>query len=655
MNNALPKLSPFDLRGMWRRFVLEWVVTVTALLGIAIVMGWMWKIDRDNVEEHEKDRLTTTATIIERNAVEQLESINKALLGFIARFGQWQKSSDGLVEANNYFDSVTEAMLGVDILFYADKEGVMRAAASSWRQYLGRSLSDRTYFKAFKESGSSDLLFISEPLVAISGDYTMSVSRAIVGANGEFNGIVVAGLEAQQYRTLLNSTLYAKDMWVSIAHGSGIQFMMEPDREGQAGLQLNRPDSLFVKHMASGERQNVMKGISTSTGQERLAVIRTIILPDVKLAVPLVLAVSRDPTEIFRSSNDLRQNFLLIFLFMLLGGAGSLALNQSIRMDAARSAWRARKEIEERDDALRRFFSLNVDLFAILSDEGKYKRINEAWSVTLGYPADFFVGQAVGLILHPEDKSKTEDYFQKLVDGAPAAGLVTRIRHAEGHYLEVEWRALQSGDQIFLSGRDVTAEQERKREIQRINKHLEEQRMQLQEMAFHDGLTDVYNRRYFDEVLVSEWRACLRDGKRLAALMIDVDHFKIYNDTYGHQQGDECLKSMAHELRSRFKRPRDLVARYGGEEFVALLSDTDEAGAFHTTTQVVQAIEAMRIPNEHSSVVPFVTVSIGVAVLVPTNDYAPEYLVELADSALYTAKSSGRNRAVMAGSRGAIS
>lgn len=640
---------------MCRRLLLEWALAVMLLLGIGVVMWWMWKIDRETVEEREKERLVTTATIIERNATVQLKSINNALLGFIARFDEWQKSSDPMAEANNYFDAVTEAASGVNILFYADKDGVMRAATSSWMQFIGQSVSSRSYFKELRKSASRDLMFISEPFIALNGQYTMNVSRVILGLDGQFNGIVVAGIEAKQYRTLLNSTLYAKDMWVAIAHGSGIQFMMEPDRAGQAGLQLNRPDSLFFKHKTSGELQSVIRANSVSTGQERLAVVRTIILPDVQVVAPLVLAVSRDPKEVFRSSDDLGRNFFLIFLFMLVGAAGSLALNQSIRLDSARSAWRARKEIEERDDALRRFFSLNVDLFAILSDEGEYKRVNEAWCATLGYPADYFVGRKVGLILHPEDKSRTEDYFKKLIDGAPASGFVTRVRHAQGKYLEIEWRALPSGDQIFLSGRDVTAEQERKREIVRVNKHLEEQRMQLQEMAFHDGLTDVYNRRYFDEVLISEWRACLREGKRLAALMIDVDHFKIYNDTYGHQQGDECLKSIARELRSRFKRPRDLVARYGGEEFVALLSDTDETGAFHTASEVVQAIEALRIPNEHSLVVPYVTVSIGVAVMLPTNEHAPEHLVELADSALYAAKSGGRNRAVMAGDRGALS
>ena len=655
MKNTLPKPSGFDLRAMCRRFILEWAVVAVALLGIGLVMGWMSKVDRDNVEEREKERLTTTATIIERNVTVQLESINNALVGFISRFGHWQGSSLETEEANNYFDAVAEPMSGVNILFYADKDGIMRAATSSWRKYVGQNISDRPYYKAVKENASPELMFLSAPFTALNGQYTMNVSRVIMGADGKFNGIVVAGLEALQYRTLLNSTLYAKDMWVSIAHGSGIQFMMEPDRKGQAGLQLIRQNSLFVKHQASGEWQSVMKGVSLSTGQERLAVIRTIILPEVKVASPLVLAVSRDPKEVFRPSDDLRANFFLIFLFMLIGAAGALALNQSIRMDAARSAWKARKDIEVRDDALRQFFSLNVDLFAILDEEGKYKRVNGAWFGTLGYPVDYFVGQSVGALVHPEDQSKVEEYFKKIVEGTPSEGLVTRVRNAQGKYLEIEWRVLQSGDQAFMSGRDVTAEQTRKREIQRVNDQLQEQRLQLQEMAFHDGLTDVYNRRYFDEVLLSEWRACMREGKRLAALMIDVDHFKIYNDTYGHLQGDECLKLIAQELKSRFKRPRDLVARYGGEEFVALLSDTDHEGASHKANEVVQAIEAMRIPNVHSSVTPYVTVSIGVAILIPSNEYVPEHLVELADSALYTAKSSGRNRAIMSGDRLPIS
>ena len=197
----------------------------------------------------------------------------------------------------------------------------------------------------------------------------------------------------------------------------------------------------------------------------------------------------------------------------------------------------------------------------------------------------------------------------------PVGGVVTRVRHVQGHYLDIEWRVLHAGDQVFLNGRDVSREKANMREMEKVNTQLAEQKLALQEMAFHDGLTGVFNRRYFDEVLHAEWRACAREGKVIAVLLLDIDHFKLYNDTYGHLQGDECLKHVATELQNRFKRPRDFVARYGGEEFVALLSDTDEKGALHKANEVVQAIAAMHIKHEKSPVQPYVTVSVGVAVV----------------------------------------
>jgi diguanylate cyclase (GGDEF)-like protein/PAS domain S-box-containing protein len=329
----------------------------------------------------------------------------------------------------------------------------------------------------------------------------------------------------------------------------------------------------------------------------------------------LVLAVSREHDAVFHSSEKLRQNFALIFLIMALGAAGSLSLNQSIRFAAKQSAAQARQELEERDETLRRFFLLNQDLFAIVDETGHYTRVNEAWSALLGYSQDQIVGNPVGQVSHPDDRGKVDDYRQRLTEGMPVGGVVTRVRHVQGHYLDIEWRVLHAGDQVFLNGRDVSREKANMREMEKVNTQLAEQKLALQEMAFHDGLTGVFNRRYFDEVLHAEWRACAREGKVIAVLLLDIDHFKLYNDTYGHLQGDECLKHVATELQNRFKRPRDFVARYGGEEFVALLSDTDEKGALHKANEVVQAIAAMHIKHEKSPVQPYVTVSVGVAVV----------------------------------------
>ncbi|MDD3518491.1 MAG: diguanylate cyclase [Chromatiales bacterium] len=171
----------------------------------------------------------------------------------------------------------------------------------------------------------------------------------------------------------------------------------------------------------------------------------------------------------------------------------------------------------------------------------------------------------------------------------------------------------------------------------------------LRSLAFVDGLTGVANRRRFDEALETEWRGCRRGHLPLALLMVDIDHFKRYNDRYGHQAGDECLRIVARTLKQGFGRARDLVARYGGEEFACLMPGSDLAGARTKAEELRQAIERCAIPHAASPVADVVTLSVGVAALTPNGENTPSDLVAAADAALYSAKSEGRNRVCSAG------
>ena len=171
--------------------------------------------------------------------------------------------------------------------------------------------------------------------------------------------------------------------------------------------------------------------------------------------------------------------------------------------------------------------------------------------------------------------------------------------------------------------------------------------MALQSLATCDGLTGIANRRAFDERLGIEWSRAARDRQPLSLLMLDVDFFKRYNDNYGHQQGDECLRKVASAMADAVFRPADLSARYGGEEFVVLMPNVSANGAAAVAERVCAAIAELGIPHAHSDVAGHVTASIGVATLQPDAGVPPESLVAAADSALYMAKDSGRNRVVV--------
>lgn len=165
----------------------------------------------------------------------------------------------------------------------------------------------------------------------------------------------------------------------------------------------------------------------------------------------------------------------------------------------------------------------------------------------------------------------------------------------------------------------------------------------LEAMAWMDGLTGIPNRRRFDQTLESEWKRAQRNHLRLAAILVDVDYFKAYNDCYGHGAGDICLKQVATLLTTTVSRPGDLVARYGGEEFVILMPETDLEGARLIAEQLCLRVASRQIPHAASSVLGWVTISAGYAVVMPRTEHAPSSLVDEADRMLYLAKDSGRN------------
>jgi diguanylate cyclase (GGDEF)-like protein len=175
---------------------------------------------------------------------------------------------------------------------------------------------------------------------------------------------------------------------------------------------------------------------------------------------------------------------------------------------------------------------------------------------------------------------------------------------------------------------------------------LQEANRKLELMANLDGLTQVANRRRFDDYLSLDWQRHKRNQTSIALILIDIDYFKRYNDTYGHQGGDDCLRRVAQEIAKVPQRSTDLVARYGGEEFAVILSDTDTKGALKVAEDIQTAIATLVIPHQSSDVSDLVTLSIGVVSLIPTIEQSIEALISYADQALYIAKHQGRNRAI---------
>ncbi|MFQ5644395.1 MAG: diguanylate cyclase [Thiogranum sp.] len=226
--------------------------------------------------------------------------------------------------------------------------------------------------------------------------------------------------------------------------------------------------------------------------------------------------------------------------------------------------------------------------------------------------------------------SGATDYLVKLPEKIE---LLARVRAHAKSYL-----AQKERDDAFR------AMEKMQDQLSAINSELSHSNRELKRLSSMDGLTGLANRRQFDETLEQEWQRAQRTELPLSLLFADIDYFKRYNDSYGHQAGDDCLRKVAASLQKTVHRPADLVSRYGGEEFVMILPDTTSEGALAVAEKVLANIAGLNIPHKNSDSADRVTLSIGVATLHPEEGAGCDTLIEAADQMLYKAKDNGRNR-----------
>lgn len=243
------------------------------------------------------------------------------------------------------------------------------------------------------------------------------------------------------------------------------------------------------------------------------------------------------------------------------------------------------------------------------------------------YPPGTYIGKAVEEVLERDEKHMEEPIVYESAD----------------HYSVIDNLVLlKAHAKIFsLTIKKLQAEIKQSNELR---EQLEIANEAAEKMARLDSLTGIPNRRNLDEYLTREWQRAIREKKQLSVILIDIDYFKSFNDSYGHQSGDEALKKVATCLSSEIHRPADFLARFGGEEFIAILPDTSLVGAFSVAEKMRQAVLALEIPHSNSTLGKFLTISCGVSCLVPTEPGKCRDVIQLADRALYKAKSEGRNQ-----------
>lgn len=314
---------------------------------------------------------------------------------------------------------------------------------------------------------------------------------------------------------------------------------------------------------------------------------------------------------------------------------GAQRVGRALEKSAAR-----RRDIHELRD-LRELVDGSGDLLCRLTLDGRIDFASAACRSLLGVPPEAAIGKRPADLVHPEHGEQVRLDLERLARGeVEETAHAVRIGRPDGRpiWVEAHLRLHRHADGrprcIISVVRDVTRQ-----------KMLE---AELETLALRDGLTGLANRRAFDHALRAEWRRSLREGLALSLLMMDVDHFKPFNDLYGHQHGDDCLRRISRAVSQNLARPGDVAARYGGEEIAAILPGTDAHGALRVAERIRVAIDQLGLAHHaRPDGLQVVTLSIGAATLPPHRngpDLGPEHLLAAADAALYAAKHAGRNQ-----------
>jgi diguanylate cyclase (GGDEF)-like protein/PAS domain S-box-containing protein len=267
---------------------------------------------------------------------------------------------------------------------------------------------------------------------------------------------------------------------------------------------------------------------------------------------------------------------------------------------------------------------------------------NEAFLKQTGYVIHELLGQTPRILKSgKQDNQFYHDLWAELLETGQWQGELWNQDKSGDLYFEILSISAIKDEQgittnyVAISS-DITSHILEKEKLEEVNEV-------LQQLSSTDGLTLIANRRYFDESLEREWRRAIRKKSELSLVMVDIDYFKAFNDTYGHLSGDQCIKNVAQVLHSSIHRSGDLAARFGGEEFIILLPDTDILGATKVARIIRATVEALEIPHSGSSINDYVTVSVGVATIKPALENNSRDLVYAADQALYESKQNGRN------------
>lgn len=376
-----------------RPFLAQWLLLG---LSLSILSGFVIQyiyIEYQRIDATERKQLLAQASIIDQNIVAQLESINLVLASLRSEIDEWKKSKNNLKQTIRHLTILTDAMPGVRTILITDAQGTI--TTSSRESIIGQNFKNREYFKAALNNPSPDTLYISPPFTTSLGVYSMSITRAIIGKDGHFSGVISATLDPVQFEVLMNSVLHSQDMWASLVHGTGSVFMLVPPQPETIGKNLAQPGTFFTRHMESGALTNVFSGVTYATDKEHMAALRTINTSKLHMDQPLIIFVSRDLSGIFASWQRVAYIQTSLLTMLVLISVFSLIFYQRKQTGYLTERKQAEAEKEEAHFNQQALFDAIQETILLINVDGTVLTINKIGAKRLQTTPKLLLGKNI--------------------------------------------------------------------------------------------------------------------------------------------------------------------------------------------------------------------------------------------------------------------
>ncbi len=590
-----------------------------------------WGLRHDALKAAEIDVANIAQSLVQ-HADDSFELADSLVIGLVHRVESDGIGPGAVQRLRDDIDLRKGTMGRVRALFVYDAAGRWLATSEPVNTALFNN-SDRDYFKQHRASPDKGLL-ISSPIRSRSGgQWVITASRRFDHPDGSFAGVVLATIDASYFANFYKRFDLGPTGVINLIDKSGIILARSVDNETSVGRDIS--STPLIRDMDARRPAGLYYFRSPFDHTMRLSYYR------LSERFPLLVLATEAKDEVlapWREEAIIRM-VLVLGLVTLIAGTGIYLVRQLLKGQRV-AAVLAAKEAD-----FRLLAEESSDMVMRIGFDERIIYVSPSCVRLLGWSAELLVGTLALAGVNDEDLPHVRETVQALKGGeVEEARLVYRTRHRQGGeiWLETALRATHDSESGKVNGvvaisRDMTE-----------HKDLEER---LATLATKDGLTGLANRRHFDDMLQQEWRRAERDGASVSLVMMDVDNFKKFNDQYGHQAGDSCLKTVAKAIAAEARRPADLAARYGGEEFVLLLPNTDEVGCALVAERIRAALEALKLPHALNPPTKRVTMSIGGATGWPNAESQGNHpsLIAAADRALYAAKHAGRDRFVMSG------